>query len=284
MDACLDALPPENVTGHTKKVHLLRSVCDRMRERRTDRRLRILDVGCGSGYAVTRFLGRPGDSVLGIDLYQPSIAYATRNFARPGLTFQCRSAESLCDTEQHFDVIVLADILEHLAEPAQVLTECRRLMTHDGCLIVTVPNGHGPFEIESALSRIPVLGRVLIKLTEYLVAVLNKFGPWRGLWSEALSHLPVDLPYNDESKHVKFFTRRSLTALLQRACFRIGTIQGLSFLAGPFTNFLFGASRAFCVWNTSIAGKLPLALTSAWFIECTSMQTSTDSPQKSPAL
>ena len=284
MDACLDALPPENVTGHTKKVHLLRAACDRVRERRTDRRLRILDVGCGSGYAVTRFLGQPGDDVLGIDLYQPSIAYAMRNFARAGLTFQCRSAESLSHTEQRFDVVVLADILEHLSEPARVLAECRRLMVDDGCLIVTVPNGHGPFEIESALARIPALGRVMIKLTEYFVAVLNKFGPLKGLWSKALSHLPLDLPYNDESKHVNFFTRRSLTALLQRTGFRIGSIQSLSFLAGPFTNFLLGASRAFCLWNTSIAGNLPLALTSAWFVECTSVQADTDSPRKSPAL
>jgi SAM-dependent methyltransferase len=263
-----ESLPRENVYGHTHKVILCRQALERARERRPHGRLRILDVGCGSGYAVTRFLGQQGDEVLGIDLYEPNINYAQRTFARPGLRFECRSAESLLETRQTYDVIVLADILEHLTQPAAVLRNCRRLLNEDGLLLLTVPNGFGPFEIESAVVRIPLLGPFSLKLVEYSVAVLNKFGPLRGKWTEALEELPADLPYNLESGHVQHFTRRRLGALSAAAGFRVVRIENLSFLSGPFTNFLIGASRAFCRWNVAIAPSLPRFAASAWFIEC----------------
>jgi 2-polyprenyl-3-methyl-5-hydroxy-6-metoxy-1,4-benzoquinol methylase len=261
-------LPRENVCGHTHKVVLFREACERVRGHRLNGRLRILDVGCGSGYAVTRFLGRPGDDVLGIDLYEPNIRYARQMLQRPGLQFECRSAETLLAVSETYDVIVLADILEHLTDPAAVLRNCRQLLREDGLLLITIPNGFGPFETESALARAPLLGPLLLRAVEYGVAVLNKFGPLRGKWTEALSEVPPDLPYNLESRHVQFFTRRRLAALSDSAGFRIVRIESLSFLAGPFTNFLFGASRAFCRWNVVVAASLPRFAASAWFFEC----------------
>jgi len=262
------ALPRENVCGHTRKVFLCREACNPLRNRRAGGRLRILDVGCGSGYAVTRFLGRPGDDVLGIDLYEPNIAYARRSYERPGLRFECRSAESLAEMNERYDVVVLADILEHLTDPAPLLSNCRRLLYEDGLLLITVPNGFGPFETESSLSRVPVLGPLLLKVTEYAVAVLNKVGPFKGKWTAALAEPPADLPYNLESGHVQFFTRRRLAALSSGAGFHITRVENLSFLSGPFTNFLLGASRAFCQWNVTVAPSLPWFAVSAWFFEC----------------
>src|SRR5262249_43419472 len=160
-------LPRENVFGHTHKVQLFRAACAARRAGRPS--LRILDVGCGSGWAVTRFLGGAADQVLGIDLFAPNIAYAQRHFARAGLRFECRTAGSLAESAETFDVIVLADILEPLSEPLSVLRECRRLLAPDGVLLVTVPNGHGPYELESALARVRGLGPALLKGTDRLV-------------------------------------------------------------------------------------------------------------------
>src|SRR4030042_1858982 len=39
-----------------------------------------------------------------------------------------------------FDIIILTDVLEHLLDPKKVLTECRRLLKHNGSVIITVPN------------------------------------------------------------------------------------------------------------------------------------------------
>jgi 2-polyprenyl-3-methyl-5-hydroxy-6-metoxy-1,4-benzoquinol methylase len=270
VEAASTPLAPENVFGHTHKVLLFREECGRVRRRRRGASLRILDVGCGSGYAVTRFLGAPGDDVLGIDLHQPNVRYAQRAYARPGLRFECRSAESLVGSSGSYDVIVLADILEHLTDPGAVLVSCVRLLRTDGLLLITVPNGFGPFETESALARVPLLGPLLLKLTDYVVAALNKYGPLRGRWTAALAASPPDLPYNLESGHLQFFTRRRLAALSRSAGLRITRVEGLSFLSGPFTNFLLGASQAICMWNVAVAGWLPAFAVSSWFFVCES--------------
>ena len=262
------SLPCENVFGHTRKVVLLRAACERLRLRRVGGDLKILDVGCGSGYAVTRFLGTAGDDVLGVDVYEPNIDYARRVFERPGLRFECRKAESLVPSQQRYDVVVLADILEHLTDPNTVLGTCRQLLRDDGLLLVTVPNGFGPFELESALARVPLLGRLLLKATEYVVAVLNKWGPLKGRWTAVAARVPSDLPYNLESGHVQFFTRARLRALLDAAGFTVTATENVSFLSGPFTNFVLGASMAFCHWNAAVASSLPSFAVSAWFCEC----------------
>lgn len=264
----LDDLPRENVTGHTKKVSAFRNCIERIRHEHSDGRLNILDVGCGSGYAVTRFLGQPDDNVLGIDLYEPNIFYAKRHFQRQGLRFELCAAESLTADATKFDIIVLADILEHLTDPGSVLVGCRKLIAESGRILITVPNGHGPFELESAVANVPGLGKVLLKVTDYFVAALNKVGPFKGVWTSAAAHIPADLPYNLESGHVQFFTRSRLRTLLQDAGFAVVETENLSFLSGPFTNYLFGAWPAFCRWNAAIANSLPPFLSSSWYFEC----------------
>jgi 2-polyprenyl-3-methyl-5-hydroxy-6-metoxy-1,4-benzoquinol methylase len=261
-------LPRENVTGHTKKVLAFRDCIERARQQGSGASLRILDVGCGSGYAVTRFLGDPHDHVLGIDLFAPNIAYAKSHFERDGLKFELRTAESLATESASFDVIVFADVLEHLANPGSVLAECRKLLADRGTLLITVPNGYGPFEFESALARIPILGKILLKATDYFVAVLNKAGPFKGIWSSTAAQLPSDLPYNLESGHVQFFTRSRLRSLLSAAGFAVVGTENISFLSGPFTNYLFGSWPAFCRWNAAVASSLPAFMTSAWCLEC----------------
>jgi len=258
-------LPRENVFGHTHKVMLFRSACAALREDR--RALRILDVGCGSGYAVTRFLGEQEDEVLGIDLHEPSIAFAKRHFERHGVRFECRSAESIKDSKQKFDVVILADILEHLDEPLEVLKACHALLNDAGLLLVTVPNGLGPFEIESAISRLPVLGHLLLRAAAAFVGVLNRFGPLKGTWTAALAEAPADLPYNAESGHVQFFSCRALRHLMDTAGFDVIDRRNLSFLSGPFTNTLFNPFIALCRLNVKIARTLPAPIVSGWFFK-----------------
>jgi SAM-dependent methyltransferase len=261
-------LPRENVFGHTKKVALFREAIDRLRASRGGDGLSILDVGCGSGHAVTRFLGGTGDRVHGIDSFAPNIEYAQRVLTRPGLSFECRLAESLAADRERFDVVVLADVLEHLDDPGRVLEHCRALVAPCGVLLVTIPNGYGPFECESFLSRVPLLGALLLGLSHYPVAVLNRFGPLKGAWTRALSETPTDLPYNQGSNHVQFFTSRHIAALLAEAGFKVRQRRHLSFASGPFSNYLFAAWPRFCTWNARIADQLPAAMVSAWLIEC----------------
>ena len=262
-----DTLPSENVFGHAKKVRLIRSSIDRMRHEKGRQGLRILDIGCGSGYAVTRFLGRIGDNVLGIDMYPPNIHYAATHFVKEGLSFICVDAPSFSGIGKLFDVVVMADVLEHLADPSTMLKNAVELLAPSGRLLVTVPNGRGPFEIESAIGRVPFVGPTLLKLTDIFVASLNK-SILKGMWSRAISVLPNDLPYNKDSGHLQFFSRSGLIELMNSKGLEVVRFHNLSFLSGPFTNYILSPWRAFCLWNARISEHLPPWLSSAWFLEC----------------
>ena len=260
-------IPPENVYGHAKKVRLFREAIERVRSKQGDSSVSILDIGCGSGYAVTRFLFNSGDTVLGIDMYPPNITYAKKHFSQKGLDFACIDAEHLLLEGKSFDIIVMADVLEHLDHPGKVLLTATELLEPDGRVLITIPNGRGPFELESSLSILPLIGPVLLKLTDLFVAFLNKT-LFRGAWSRIATMSPSDLPYNLESGHVQFFTRPQVTELLSGVGLRIECSGNLSFLSGPFTNYVLAPWSRFCRWNVGVADRLPPQFVSAWFFEC----------------
>jgi 2-polyprenyl-3-methyl-5-hydroxy-6-metoxy-1,4-benzoquinol methylase len=256
----------ENLYGHRYKVENLRKSIDGLRN--PDRpNLRILDAGCGSGYAVTRFLPRKGDQVVGLDMFEPSIEYAQKNYGREELTFVCAIIDTLPESYGQYDVVVLADVLEHLDNPLAVLKSAVARLAPGGLLLASIPNGRGPFEIESAISRIPIIGSFLLRVTDISVAILNKT-ILRGLWSRHMTAMPTDLPYNIESGHLQFFTLRQFTDILHQAGLTPRAQKSLSFLCGPFTNYWLAPSHSFSAWNIKIAGKLPMWAVSGWFFEC----------------
>ncbi|RCK53096.1 hypothetical protein TH44_02480 [Thalassospira xiamenensis] len=257
----------ENVFGHTKKVVLFREAIERVRSSKASGLLHILDIGCGSGYAVTRFLAKGQDKILGVDMFPPNIEYANSKFSDDNLTFSCIDARELLLDKKEFDVIVLADILEHLSSPQDILDTAMDLLAPNGRVVITVPNGKGPFEIESAISKAPWLGPALIRVTDLIVSFLDKYIVKKA-WTSYANRTPKDLPYNIDNGHVQFFAKSEIIDIIKKSGLEIDTMRNLSFLSGPFTNYFFAPSKRFCKWNTDVADVLPHWLASAWYFEC----------------
>lgn len=256
-------LLPENVFGHTKKIQLMRESLTALRTS-LGRGLEIVDIGCGNGRAVTRFIAHPSDRVLGLDFHEPSVSFAQAHFGRPGLEFRVQDVETLAAAGRRVDVVICADVLEHVTDPGALLRTAASMLRPHGRVLATIPNGHGPFEVESALSRVPVIGAVLLFLSNYGTAVLDKFVV-RGAYSRVV--VASDIPYNAESGHVQFFRHEELTALARAAALRLVRTRSLSWLSGPFTNFWLAPARRFVRWNTRVVERLPRSFASAWFFE-----------------
>jgi SAM-dependent methyltransferase len=96
---------------------------------------RLLDVGCGHGFLVHEASAQ-GFDAFGIE---PSLDAAT--YARDVLGVDVRSTtlEALPPDEQ-FDVVVLTDVLEHIADPVEALRKCARLVAPGGVLCVGTPD------------------------------------------------------------------------------------------------------------------------------------------------
>lgn len=93
-----------------------------------------LDAGCGVGsnYDV---LARHADSVVGIDSSEHAIDYCASKGYRALHTVPVHAHIS----EQPYDLILCADVLEHIHDDREAVEHLSSLLNDNGILIVTVP-------------------------------------------------------------------------------------------------------------------------------------------------
>jgi len=107
---------------------------------------RVLDLGCGTGYG-TGILGETASAVLGADISEEAVEYASGIFAREAVVFAALDVcgESFADDVKRidpepFDVVVAFEFIEHVEAPVQVLEHVRALIAPGGMFLVSTPN------------------------------------------------------------------------------------------------------------------------------------------------
>jgi 2-polyprenyl-3-methyl-5-hydroxy-6-metoxy-1,4-benzoquinol methylase len=164
---------------------------------------RIVDIGCGNG-ALCCELARHGYKVIGCEPNAESLRSAQR--AAPELVFHKLGVEddpSALGAET-FDVAIATEVIEHVMRPASLPDFAQRLLRSGGHLIISTPY-HG------------YLKNLVLALTNKWDAHLNPF--WDG-------------------GHIKFWSRKTITQLLNENGFRV-------------VRFI-GAGRLPLVWKSMI--------------------------------
>jgi SAM-dependent methyltransferase len=101
---------------------------------------RFLDAGCGAGYGAAELAGSQS-WVLGIDVSDEAIAHARANYsAIPNLRFTRASCTAIPARDAAFHLITAFEVIEHLAEWRQFLSEARRVLAPGGLFLVSTPN------------------------------------------------------------------------------------------------------------------------------------------------
>lgn len=98
---------------------------------------RVLDAGCGAGYGAAE-LARVADSVTAIDFSEEAIAYAQERFQSPNLEYQVGDCLHLPDGP--FDLTVTFEVIEHLTQWREFLSEVKRTLAPQGLFLVSTPN------------------------------------------------------------------------------------------------------------------------------------------------
>ena len=162
---------------------------------------RLLDVGCATGYFLNA--ARLDFETHGIELSEWAAQYARE---RLRLDVVNVSLDDASLPVEHFDVVTLIDVIEHLTDPKAALLSVHRLLRPDGLLYLVTP------DIESLSARLlrgrwwglrpahvyyfsrTTLGR-LLRETGFEVELTKSYGrifTW-GYWLSRLKNYPAPI-------------------------------------------------------------------------------------------
>ncbi len=99
----------------------------------------LLDIGCGAGPGL-RFFEKVSAWAVGVDFVEEALQEAARVLARPRLV-AVDASQHLPFLDNCFDVVVLADVIEHIVDPFPLLREVLRVLRPGGRLLVSTVNG-----------------------------------------------------------------------------------------------------------------------------------------------
>jgi ubiquinone/menaquinone biosynthesis C-methylase UbiE len=109
----------------------------------------ILDIGCGAGGKSLYYASIGAKYVTGIDIVESYAKQSETLAAQLGLSdkfeFVLADAGKMPFGEGSFDTIIANDAMEHVANPAAVLTECMRVLTPGGRLYINFPPYNHPY-------------------------------------------------------------------------------------------------------------------------------------------
>lgn len=207
---------------------------------------RVLEVGCGTGalLAVPLAAAFPETTIVGADPDLASIEFARAQPHPENLSFSTEVAST--DT---FDLVIASEVLEHVADPESFLADLRTRMTDTGRLVVTTPNGYGPFELACLVA-----------------SIARGIQHRRGGERERTPHRAATFADTlADSPHVNFFSRRALELHFARSGWRPTRFRARTLLCGPGLDHLV-RGRTLLRLNGWAADRLPW-VASDWMYE-----------------
>ena len=102
----------------------------------------VLDVGCGGGL-LSEAMARRGARVVGIDLAQASLDVAAAHAREAGIKveYACVDVEQLAaERPETFDTVTCLELLEHVPDPARVVSACAGAVQPGGTVFFSTIN------------------------------------------------------------------------------------------------------------------------------------------------
>jgi len=100
---------------------------------------KVLDLGCHSGLLTAKIAGQLKGSVMGLDISELAIRYASRKY--PQLDFRVADIQKgIPFSDYSFEAVTAFDVLEHISNLEYVVSEIKRVLKPQGVLLMGIPN------------------------------------------------------------------------------------------------------------------------------------------------
>ena len=148
----------------------------------------VLHLGCSSGEALRHWLGTGKEAILhlrlaevaeelyGVDIHEPSLQVLRELGVQNLYLGDVEALDSLPITRR-FDVVLAADLVEHLSNPGRMLGGIHRFLQREGELVLSTPNAFGlPNALRYFLRRFQDgPGHVAMFNSDNLVNLLSRY-------------------------------------------------------------------------------------------------------------
>jgi 2-polyprenyl-3-methyl-5-hydroxy-6-metoxy-1,4-benzoquinol methylase len=192
----------------------------------------VADIGCGDGHLCAQLKARGWKHVVGIDVSETRIAAARRSY--PDVTFYHQRLQETGLPHASFDLIIMDNVIEHLASPQRAMEEVCQYLKPGGYLLVITPN------MESGSFRL--LGRywtpelaphahVFLFTRHALVHLLERAGV-HTVTAGGFQPIPASREW------ISSLRDRDLKAFVWRTCQHLGRLFGQIIGAGDMTYVL----------------------------------------------
>ncbi len=98
-----------------------------------------LNVGASAGI-IDEYLSRYFETVTCIDIDEKAISFAGNNFSKKGLLFEVGDGMNMRYADESFDVIVCAQVYEHVPDAQQLMAEIWRVLKPGGVVYFAAGN------------------------------------------------------------------------------------------------------------------------------------------------
>lgn len=95
----------------------------------------VLDAGCGEGETIMRLKKYLTDNIVGFDINKECVAYCKNNFLN--YSFSVEDIYKLPYKDNQFDLVFCLEVLEHLTDPLNAISELNRVSNDN--IIISVP-------------------------------------------------------------------------------------------------------------------------------------------------